>query len=379
MKITVAIDSFKGSVTSSEAAAAVKEAAHSVSEDIEVYSAILADGGEGTVDAFISALGGRIYKEAVVGPLGELVTAEYGITDDGTAIIETASAAGLTLVPENKRDPLHLTTYGIGQLILKAIEKGARSFIIGLGGSATNDGGAGMISALGYRLLNGEGDPIRQGAIGLSELCSIDASSANPLLKECRFIAACDVKNPLLGEEGASFVYGPQKGADEHTVRLMDGWLSRLADITEEHFSVSHRSDAGAGAAGGLGFSLISYLNAELRSGIQLIAEAAELDRHIKNSDLVITGEGRLDAQSAMGKAPIGIAKIAKKHGKPVVALCGSVGKGAALCNERGIDAYFSVMQGPASLALAMDKQVATENIRASAEQAIRLFLSARK
>lgn len=377
MKITVAIDSFKGSITSTEAAYAVRAAALSFGQSTEIKTFALADGGEGTVEAFLAALGGRKYSESVVGPLGEEVIAEYGISEDGTAIIEMSSAAGLPLVPADKRNPGYTTTFGVGQLILAAIAKGSRKFIVGLGGSATNDGGAGMLSALGYKLLDGEGRKIPLGAVGLSRLERINSSGVIPELSECSFLAACDVKNPLLGKNGASAVFGPQKGADSKSVELLDSWLSRFAAVSEEYLCVSHRNDEGAGAAGGLGFALISYLGAELRSGIDLLINLSNIEEEIRTSDLVITGEGRLDGQTVMGKAPVGIAALAKKHGKPVIAFCGCVGNGASSCNCAGIDAYFPIIQGPCTLSEALDKHTATENLKRTAEQAIRLFACA--
>lgn len=379
MKITVAIDSFKGSITSKEAADAVRRAAVSVLPEAEIYSATLADGGEGTVDAFISALGGRKCRCTVTGPLGEPTVAEYGITDDGTAIIEIAAAAGLPLVPENKRNPLYTTTYGVGELIFEAIQLGARNFIIGLGGSATNDGGAGMLAALGYKLLDGEGNPIPRGARGLSLLKKIDLSSVTSELLECKFTVACDVKNPLCGDNGASFVFGPQKGASPESARSMDDWLKNFAGLTEKKIGTSHENDEGAGAAGGLGFAFISYLGASLVPGIELIASVAGLREKIKDSDLVITGEGRLDRQSGMGKAPGGITRIAKEYGKTVIAFCGSVGDGASALNDLGIDAYFPIIGAPCSLSEAMDKHTAYENLYRTAKQAIRLYLTANK
>jgi len=376
MKVTVAIDSFKGSVSSEEAGAAIKAGILAADHNARVYVAPLADGGEGTVDAFLSALGGRKYSCEVCGPLGEMIVSEFGITDDGTAIIEIAEAAGLPLVPKEKRSPLYTTTFGVGQMILKAIELGARKFIIGLGGSATNDGGAGMLSALGYKLLDGEGNPIPQGAIGLKSLKTIDTSSAVAELSECSFIAACDVKNPLLGENGASYVFAPQKGAGKDEVHILESLLSGFANLTREVLSRSHENDEGAGAAGGLGFALISYLGAKLKSGIELLIGASEIEENIKSSDLVITGEGRLDGQSAMGKAPYGIARLAKAHGKPTVALCGAVGDGAASCNLCGIDAYFPIAAGPCTLDYAMDKHVTMENLSRCTEQVMRLFLA---
>ena len=374
MKITVAIDSFKGSISSAEAAEAVKEAIGSVLPTASVFSALLADGGEGTADALLCALGGKKQKADVTGPLGDRITAEYVISHDNTAIIEMASASGLTLVPEDKRDPLYTTTYGVGELIKDAAYRGARKFIIGLGGSATNDGGAGMLSALGFRLLDASGEPIRRGAVGLSDLKKIDISGAIPELSECSFTVASDVKNPLCGELGASRVFGPQKGATPESIDAMDAWLDNFANLAEKTLGVSCACDEGAGAAGGLGFAFKAFLGAKQTAGIDLVISLSGLENEIANSDLVITGEGMLDGQSGMGKAPIGIARLAKKYGKPVIAFCGAVGKGVEACNALGIDAYFPIAPGPCTLSAAMDKHVAKENLYRTAEQALRLF-----
>ena len=374
MRITVAIDSFKGSLSSLEAGQAVREAADAVFEECDCRVLPLADGGEGTVDAVVTAKGGRIVSTVITGPLGKPTVAKYGVCPDGTAVIEMSEAAGLPLVPVDKRNPMNTTTYGVGELILGAIGEGCRKFILGIGGSATNDAGAGMLMALGAGLYDREGGPVPLGARGLSELCSVDISTLNPILRECSFSVACDVKNPLCGELGASAVFGPQKGADAECVALLDSYLSKFADLTEQTVGSSHKDDEGAGAAGGLGFALISYLGAELCPGIDLIAGATDIESSIKESDLVITGEGRLDRQSSMGKAPVGVARLAKKHGVPVIALCGSVTNDAGRCNDVGIDAYFSVLTSPMTLSEAMEPTVAITNMRNTAEQALRLF-----
>ena len=374
MKITVAIDSFKGSISSLEAGEAVERAALSVFPDANVSVIPLADGGEGTVAAIHYAVGGTIHKLSVKGPLGDRVNAEYCILPSGVAVIEMASAAGITLIQQDKRDPKIATTYGVGELILDAISRGCRKFVVGIGGSATNDGGAGMLSALGYKLLNKHGEHIPLGAIGLSELDKIIKTSVSPELSECEFTVACDVKNPLIGPNGASCVFGPQKGADSNDVVILDKCLEHFSDIVLKTFCKDHSYTEGAGAAGGLGFAFISFLGAKLTSGISLVTDYLGLEEHIKCSDLVITGEGRLDSQSSMGKAPIGVASIAKKYDKPVVAFAGSVSSDASVCNNFGIDAFFSIAQGACSLTEAMDKHNATRNLQHTAEQALRLF-----
>ena len=376
MKIIVAIDSFKGSLDTFQSGAAVTDAVHAVYPDAEVKVCPLADGGEGTVTAIVSALDGEIRRVEVTGPLGERVTAEYGvIPDKQLAIMEMSAAAGITLVPEDKRNPLHTTTYGVGEMIRHAIEVSrCRHFIIGIGGSATNDGGIGMLSALGFEFLGADGAPVSPYGIGLRDIVSINVGNAIPELTECRFEIACDVTNPLCGELGCSRIYGPQKGADEQTILDMDKWLGGYALLTK---SVLQKSDAnypGVGAAGGLGFAFHSYLGASLTSGIELVIRVTELERYISDSDIVITGEGRLDAQSCMGKAPVGVARAAKKYGKPVIAFSGAVTRDATLCNENGIDAFFPIVRTPCSLSDAMDIKNAYENLRSTAEQAFRLI-----
>ncbi len=375
MKITIAIDSFKGSLSTTDAGNAVAVGFQRIFSDAEIYVSPLADGGEGTLDAIISARGGRIKTANVCNPLGRKISAEYGIIDeDGTAVIEMARAAGLTLLNENERNPLYTTTFGVGELILDAIREGCRNFVVGIGGSATNDGGVGMLEALGARFLDENGKEIEKGAIGLKNLSSISLDGMKKELRECNFSVACDVKNPLCGEKGASAVYGPQKGGDKKTVAEMDAYLSRYADLTREILPLSNAEAEGAGAAGGLGFAFLSYLNARLLSGIDIVIKETALEKHIKDSNLVITGEGRIDSQSAMGKAPTGVAKLAKKYGIPVIALGGGVADGSALCHEHGIDAIFPAVREPISLDVAMKKEIAIKNLSNTAEQIARLI-----
>lgn len=376
MKVTVAIDSFKGSLNTFQSGAAVADSIRAVYPDAEVKVCPLADGGEGTVSAIASALDGQICKVEVCGPLGEKVVAEYGvISEKRLAVIEMSAAAGITLVPDGKRNPLNTTTYGVGELILHAIEKmGCRHFLIGIGGSATNDGGLGMLSALGFEFLDKDGNPVSCFGKGLRDIVRINADKCLPALKKCSFEIACDVNNPLCGEVGCSRIYGPQKGATEEIIRDMDAWLLNYATLTRSVFENADATCPGAGAAGGLGFAFLSYLGASLTSGIELVIKVTELEKHIKDADIVITGEGRLDAQSCMGKAPIGVANIAKKHGKPVIAFSGAVAKDAALCNEYGIDAFFPIVRTPCSLKDAMDLDNAHANLKNTVEQVFRLI-----
>ena len=381
MKIVIAMDSFKGSLSSVAAGAAVKEAILAVDPTAEARVCPLADGGEGTVRAVVSATGGRLVTVEVTGPLGAPIDAEYGLLPDGrTAVIEMATAAGLVLVPECERDPMNTTTYGVGELIAHAMrEHGCRRFLVGIGGSATNDGGIGMLSALGFRFLDREGKPVRGFGRDLGALRAIDTSGAMPELADCEFRIACDVKNPLCGEEGCSRVYGPQKGADAETVRNMDAWLSHYAELTRAALPHADKNAAGAGAAGGLGFAFLSYLGGRLVSGIDLVIAETHLEEKIAAADLVITGEGRLDGQSCMGKAPVGVAACAKKHQKPVIAFAGAVTSDAGAVNAHGIDAFFPILRTPTTLAEAMDEANAYRNLRDTAEQAIRLFVCAKR
>ena len=377
MKVVIAIDSFKGSLETLESGLAVAEGVRTVYPDAETVIRPLADGGEGTVSAVVSALGGVKRRACVTAPLGDKIIAEYGvIPDKKLAVIEMSAAAGITLVPEDKRNPLYTTTYGVGELILDAIELGCRNFIVGIGGSATNDGGVGMLKALGFEFLDSNGLEIADGAEGLSNLQSIRRDNACPSLSECRIRVACDVKNPLCGDLGCSRIYGPQKGADEKMISDMDVWLSRYASLTKDVIPDADANFPGVGAAGGMGFALKYYLGGDLISGIELVTEITELEEHIKDADIVITGEGRLDGQSAMGKAPVGVARLAKKYGKTVIAFAGAVTEDAAVCNENGIDAFFPIVRKPCTLDAAMDKKNAYENLKNTAEQTFRLIRS---
>lgn len=375
MKVVIAIDSFKGSLSTFEAGNAAADGIRSVYPNAEIVISPLADGGEGTVDAVISATNGIKKEVLVTGPLGAPVHATYGIIKETqTAVMEMAAASGITLIEEKDRNPLFTTTYGVGEMIADAVREGCQEFLIGIGGSATNDGGVGMMEALGVRFLNQNGMPIARGAAGLRELSKIDTSALLPALSECRFRIACDVKNPLCGEMGCSAIYGPQKGATKETIALMDAWLAQYAKLTKE---VNEKADAtypGCGAAGGLGFAFLSYLPAELCSGIELVIDATNLETHIQDADFVITGEGRLDGQSCMGKAPTGVAMLAKKYEKTVIALAGCVTDDAHRTHEYGIDAFFPIVKAPCTLAEAMDQHRAYQNLKTTAEEIFRLI-----
>lgn len=376
MRVLIAIDSFKGSITSLQAGNAVKEAVLQADAAAQVTVHPLADGGEGTVEALAAGLNGKLVDVTVTGPLSEPVKARYCILPDGkTAVMEMAAAAGITLVPPEKRNPLHTTTHGVGELIRDAIRRGCRHFIVGIGGSATNDGGVGMLQALGFDFLDNAGNAIEFGAKGLEALAVVSMEKALPQLQNCTFRVACDVTNPLCGETGCSAVFAPQKGGTPQMIEKMDKWLESYADLAAKRFPKADKNHPGAGAAGGLGFAFLSFLNAKLESGIQIILDETRLEEAIQNADIVVTGEGRLDAQTVMGKAPIGVARLAKKHGKKVIAFSGCVTEDATACNAHGIDAYFPIVPGAIPLEEAMDPENARRNLKNTAYQVFRLIV----
>lgn len=375
MNVVVAIDSLKGSLSSMDAGYAIAEGVHKVISNATVTVRPLADGGEGTVEALVAGMNGRTQNVMVTGPLGVPVNCEYGVIEETkTAVIEMSGAAGITLVPTEKRNPLDTTTYGVGEVIKDAIKKGCRRFIVGIGGSATNDGGVGMLQALGYGFLDKEGNSIAFGAKGLEKLDSITDKNVIPELAECEFKIACDVNNPLCGENGASAVYGPQKGATPSMIMQMDKWLNYYAALAGEKFPKANPKLEGTGAAGGMGFAFVTFTNAVLESGINIVLEETKLGDYIKDADIVVTGEGQLDFQTAMGKAPIGVAKLAKEYKKPVVAFAGSVTKEAIACNENGIDAFFPILRRISTLEDAMKPENAKENLADTVEQVFRLW-----
>ena len=374
MKVVIAIDSFKGSLSSLEAGEAAKRGILKSDPKAQVRVRPLADGGEGTVEALVQGMEGRICKVMVTGPLGNPIEAEYGIVGGNTAVIEMSAAAGITLVPDKMRNPLYTTTYGVGEMIKDAIEKGCRRFLVGIGGSATNDGGIGMLQALGYGFLDQEGNEVPLGARGLERLAVIEKKKVLPELEDCEFRIACDVVNPLCGSQGSSAVYGPQKGADAEMIHKMDKWMEAYAELAGKSFPQADPKKPGTGAAGGLGFAFLTFTNSVLESGIQIILEETGLEEYVKEADVVVTGEGRLDGQTAMGKAPVGVAGLAKKYGKTVIAFAGSVTRDAVKCNEKGIDALFPVIRGISTLEEAMDPETAGQNLEDTAEQVFRLI-----
>ena len=381
MKVVIAIDSFKGSLSSVEAGQAAAAGVRRVFPDAACAVRPLADGGEGTVDALVAGLGGEQRHVTVTGPAGKPTVAKYGLLPGGTAVMEMAEAAGITLVSGAEKNPLHTTTYGVGEMILDALKNGAKKFVIGIGGSATNDGGAGMLQALGFRLLDAEGRDIPRGGAGLAKLAKIEPSAQsnnlnNRTIEQFSFRIACDVTNPLCGPNGASAVFGPQKGATPEMVKELDAALDHFAAVSQSNNPNNPPIEQfpGAGAAGGLGFAFKAFLGAELVPGVDLILGETGLEEYVKDADIVITGEGRLDGQTVMGKAPIGVARLAKKYGKRVLAFSGILGDGVEAVNAAGIDAYFPILRRLVTLEEALDVKNAAENLAATVEQAFRIL-----
>lgn len=377
MNIVIAIDSFKGCISSVDSGRILKQAIEDVYPGDVVSVFPLADGGEGTVDAMTQGLHGRIVKVPVTGPLGTKIESRYGLLPDtNTAVIEMADASGLPLVPPEKRNPLHTTTYGLGELILAAIDAGCRHFIIGIGGSATNDCGLGMLTALGFRFLKADGS--RAGVAGgdLADVAQIDARQADSRLQDCTFEIACDVTNPLCGPEGCSNVFGPQKGATQEIVARMDGDIHHFAQLAEKACGIKGQEMPGAGAAGGLGFAFHTFLHGTLTPGIALILSAIGIKEALSKADLLVTGEGRMDKQTAMGKGPAGVAQLAKSC-QPyclTVALCGSAARDAERVNQHGIDAYFPILHAPMTLQEAMNRATTEQNLRQTIQQVMHLI-----
>ena len=358
MKIVIAPDSFKESLSAMEVANEIESGFKTILPDAEFIKVPVADGGEGTVQSMVDATQGTLIELEVTGPLGQRVAAHYGIVGNGlngdnkiqTAIIEMAAASGLHHVPANKRDPLITTSYGTGELICDALNRGIKRILIGLGGSATNDGGAGMAQALGIHLLDNEGKALSVGGSSLAKLASIELHDVHPLIAACEFEVACDVDNPLCGDKGASAIFGPQKGATAEMVSMLDTALSHYADIIEQAGIQDRRHQAGAGAAGGMGLGVMAFLNAKLRPGIDIVMETVKLSEKLVGADLVITGEGRLDSQTLHGKTPMGVTRLAKAQQIPVIAIAGCVSDDANVLLDHGIDAMFSIT--PRSLPL---------------------------
>lgn len=369
MKVVVAIDSFKGSLSSLEAAEAIKEG---IKDLAEVVIVPMADGGEGTVEALKDALNGVTMSALVSDPLGRKISASYAMAGE-TAIFEMAASSGLTLLNLNERDPLKTSTYGFGELLLDALNKGAKRLIIGIGGSATNDAGMGMLRALGVKFKSVNADELLGVGADLERVHSIDISELDERLKKCEIVVACDVDNPLFGLNGAAFVYGAQKGANSADIAKLDNGLRSFSKVVCTELGADMADVAGAGAAGGLGYALMAFLGARLRSGIEMICDEVELYKAVDGADLVITGEGRFDSQSLMGKTPVGVAKIAKSAGANVVVIAGSLGNDVD--DSELIDGCFSVMRAPCALQDAMNSKNAQINLQKTAREIVKFFI----
>lgn len=380
MKIIIAPDSFKGSCSAIEAANSIEKGVKKVFGECETVKMPIADGGEGTVEALILSTGGEIREREVVGPLGyEVATGRYGILSrkEGSrkkkvGVVELAAASGLTLVPEELRNPMNTTTYGTGQLILDAIHEGCETIIVGLGGSATNDGGLGIAQAFGVSFQDAEGNELGWGGGQLGKLAYIDTMKLDQRLSGVDLIIACDVKNPLCGPEGASYVYGPQKGGTPASLKILDENLAHYAEVINRQLGVAIKNIPGSGAAGGAAVPLMLFGNAKIESGIDVVLDVTEMDRHLKDADLVITGEGRIDGQSIFGKVPVGVASRAKRYGLPVLVLTGGIGGGAERCYDYGIDGIMSIVPGPFTLSEAMKR--AEELLESAAERSARMI-----
>lgn len=350
-KVVIAPDSFKESLSALEVAEAIERGFRQVYPQVQYVKLPMADGGEGTVDSMVAATDGEIVRVEVTGPLGQPVQAFYGLLgDEETAVIEMAAASGLHLAPKAQRDPRITISYGTGELILAALERGVKAIILGIGGSATNDGGAGMMQALGAKLLDDQQNLLLPGGAALAQLAHIDLSAMDPRLQQVSVTAACDVDNPLCGAHGASAVFGPQKGATPEMVAQLDAALRHYGTLLEQATGREVINMPGAGAAGGMGAALLGMLNARLRPGIEIVIETLGLDEALRDADLVITGEGRLDSQSIHGKTPIGVARVAKRYGLPVIGIAGSLSKDYQVVHQHGIDAAFSVLDRVVSL-----------------------------
>jgi glycerate 2-kinase len=376
MKVLIAIDSFKGSISSVHGSEAIAYGIRDVYPDADILITPLADGGEGTVEALVHATGGRTIEKEVIGPLGDKVNASYGTSKDGsTAFIEVAAACGLPLLSKEELNPMVTTTYGVGELIIDAMENGYREFIIGIGGSSTNDAGVGMLQALGFQFLDHRGEEVSFGGRVLASIEQIDSENVHPLLRECTFHVACDVRNPLYGNEGAAYIYGPQKGATPEMVKQLDAGLRNFASIVSRELKVDINME-GAGAAGGLGAAFSGFLNGKLQSGIDLMLNVIDLETKMKGVDMVITGEGMLDSQTSMGKAPSGIARIASNFDISVIAIVGAIKQERHSLKDNNLTACFSIVNQPMSTEEAMVTATTYSNLKFVTSQVFRLIQS---
>ena len=373
LRIVISPQAFKHSIGAREAALAIQRGVLRAAPDAETVLIPVADGGDGTLAALIDTTGGSYREATVTGPLGDAIQARWGVMGDGeTAVIEMALASGLALIPDDRRDPRRATTYGTGELIRAALGDGYRRIIVGLGGSATNDGGTGMASALGARFRDSAGDPLPPGGAALAGLAHVDTAALDPALSETTIIGATDVTNPLCGETGASAIFGPQKGATPETVAELDGCLANYARVVRRDLGIDVLHTPGSGAAGGLGAGLIAFTGAELRSGIDMVCDVLDFDRHAPGADFVITGEGRADRSTAFDKAPVGIARRARQFGVPTVLIAGSLGPGYDTVYDHGIDAILPIGEEPTDLASSLRR--GAELLERAAERAIRLY-----
>ncbi|MFS0558095.1 glycerate kinase [Brevibacillus sp. 179-C9.3 HS] len=373
MKIVIAPDSFKGSLTAKQAGEAIRYGIQRVLPHSELIVKPMADGGEGTMQCLVDATNGRVLTATVKNPLGVEISAPFGILGDGvTCVIEMAAASGLYLISAKERNPLVTTTYGFGQLITAGLNQGCRRFILGLGGSATNDGGAGMLQALGYMLLDQDDQPLSFGGGELSRLSRVDTSQVDKRLADCQFIIACDVTNPFVGPNGASHVFGPQKGATPEMVLQLDEHLRHFADLIEKNRSITIHDLPGTGAAGGVAGALLAFMDGQLRSGIEIVIETTGLAEAMDKADLVITGEGQVDFQTAQGKTPCGVAQVAQQYGIPVIVLAGSIGDGIDALYEKGISAVVSIANKP--MAQEQSMREAASLLEQTAEQVMRIY-----
>jgi|TARA_Y100001947_G_scaffold49961_1_gene41554 glycerate kinase len=373
MKILVAPQEFKGSISALSAAEAAKTGILRVFPQAEVVLCPVADGGDGTLETLVEVSGGEVKTCSVQNPIGETIQAQWGAMGDGvTAVIEMARTSGLALLSLGERDPLNASTYGLGQAISEALDEGFRRFIVGIGGSATNDAGAGMAQALGANLLDDQGNTINFGGAALSNLQTVDISNMDSRIKDSKFLVACDVSNPLTGEEGASAVYGPQKGATPEMVRSLDDALSNFATVVKKDLKKDVSEISGAGAAGGLGAGMMAFMGAELKAGVDIVLETVNLRDKLASVDLVITGEGGLDFQTVYNKAPIGVARIASEHNIPTIAIAGLLGSNFKVVHEHGIRAATSIVDGPITLEEASER--AFELISDSVEESLRFI-----
>lgn len=375
MKVVVAIDSFKGSLSSYDLGNQIEKGVKKIYPESEIVKLPIADGGEGTVEALVEGSDGEFVKVRVVGPLGDKIEAEYGIINDGKiAVIEMAAASGLPLVKPEERNPMKATTYGTGELIRDAIEKGCREFIIGIGGSATNDAGIGMAQALGYKFYDENGEELGYGGEMMERVVDIQTLDVIPEIKECNFQIACDVDNVLYGERGAAYVYGKQKGADDIMIKELDRGLRVVAETFKQKLGKDIAGKAGAGAAGGLGAGFLAFTDAVLKPGIDIILSEVEFEKKLSGADFVITGEGRIDFQSVMGKAPIGVSKLAEKNGVPCIAIGGCIADDAGETHKYGISSLFSIINYPISLEEAMNSEKAKIFVEKNIEEIFSLI-----